>query len=383
MNFGALRDVCERVDYGVTTSATDSGGPKFLRITDIDQSHVDWSAVPYCKVSDGDAEKYSLATGDVVVARTGASTGRSQWVEVTQQAVFASYLVRFRAGNQIDSRYLSYVLASRRWHEFVSSVAYGKSAQPNMSAAAMAEFQFELPDLSQQRAIAEVLGALDDKIAANARALRLLDELVRTKFSGLSGEMIPLNEVATNVRSQVEPNSAGTHTTYVGLEHIPRRRMWLTESGLASEVGSAKLSFEINDVLFGKLRPYFHKVVVASIAGIASTDILVVRAKRKELSGLVLAVASADATVRATTAASGGTRMPRTSWSDLGDVRFPWPGEKSAHRLSAEIIDIAKLAGRLARESKAIAHTRDELLPLLMSGKVRVRDAEKTVEGVL
>ena len=66
-----------------------------------------------------------------------------------------------------------------------------------------------------------------------------------------------------------------------------------------------------------------------------------------------------------------------------GSLSCAWPGEERARAFSSEVVDLAAWAAAMSNESQALAATRDELLPLLMSGKVRVKDAEKIVEGVL
>jgi type I restriction enzyme, S subunit len=84
-----------KINYGYTESAsTENIGPKFLRITDIQNNRVDWSLVPYCPIKADDLPKYKLADGDIVFARTGATTGKSYLVDDPPEAVFASYLIR-------------------------------------------------------------------------------------------------------------------------------------------------------------------------------------------------------------------------------------------------------------------------------------------------
>ncbi|MBC7306768.1 MAG: hypothetical protein H5T80_07510 [Dietzia sp.] len=146
---------------------------------------------------------------------------------------------------------------------------------------------------------------------------------------------------------------------------------------------SAKAAFREGDVLFGKLRPYFHKVVAAPKPGICSTDVLVLRARESALRGFVLAALASDATVAAATASSEGTRMPRTSWKDLAAVEVAWPGSSAAEAFSSEVEALrATVEARLA-ENLTLAPTRDALLPALMSGTLRVRDAERVVEEVV
>lgn len=237
------------------------------------------------------------------------------------------------------------------------------------------------PSLRKQHAIAEVLGSLDNKIAANDRTLAVSDELVRARFEKLAGELVPLCQVGSVIHQQTAPAAVEPTTPYVGLEHIPRRRMWLSDSACAADISSAKSAFRAGDVLFGKLRPYFHKVVWAPFAGICSTDVLVMRAVDAALAGFLLAAASADGTIQVVTASAKGTRMPRTSWSDVGSVLVPWPGTSAARSFSAEVASLAEQSCQLAWETNVLSRVRDELLPLVMSGKVRVRDAEELMGG--
>ena len=73
-----LASIAASVDYGVTASASsESVGPKFLRITDIQDGKVDWGSVPWCKASIKEVDSARLRAGDIVFARTGATTGKS------------------------------------------------------------------------------------------------------------------------------------------------------------------------------------------------------------------------------------------------------------------------------------------------------------------
>ena len=328
--------------------------------------------------------KYTLRAGDIVYSRRGDVERRALVREENAGWLCGTGCLRVRIQDQLvhDSRFISFALGLAESREWIVRHAVG-ATMLNLNTGILGGVPLRVPGVGQQQAIAEVLSALDDKIAANVEAMRLADELVRSKYEALAGDPVPLGSIALNVRDQVDPKGIAAETPYVGLEHVPRRSMWMSNFETAAKVSSAKASFREGDVLFGKLRPYFHKVVSATFSGIASTDILVVRAIRPELRGLVLAAASSDGAIAATTASSEGTRMPRTKWADLGAIELPWPGEEQARAFSSEVVDLAAWAAATSKESQALATTRDELLPLLMSGNVRVKDAEKTVEGVL
>lgn len=315
----------------------------------------------------------SMSSGPGVVIGRKGTLGRVHWIDGPFWPHDTTLWVNDFKGS--SPRFVYYALRSLD----PASLNVG-SASPTLNRNHIYPLPTLWPsELSTQLAIADVLGALDEKIAAHSKVLRLADEMIRTQLGKLNGPTVPLGQFASNVRIQVNPMDVAKGEVYVGLEHIPRRLMWLGEYGRADSVSSAKGRFKRGDILFGKLRPYFHKVVHAPAAGIASTDIVVIRANDPALSGFVLACASSDRAVQAATAASEGTRMPRTKWADLAAVEFPWPSDQEVAALSVEIGQFSNCAAALIQENERLAVTRDELLPLLMSGRIAVRDAEEVV----
>ena len=179
-----LADACSSINYGLTASATDiPTGTKFLRITDIVSGDLNWDSVPYVSASVDAQEKFKLHHGDIVIARTGASTGTSTYVKTPPPAVFASYLVRLQTRPEFDSRFVAYYLKSEEFWTFIKGVLGDKSAQPNASASTMTSAPFRAPrKLAEQKAIAHVLGTLDDKIELNRRMNQTLEEMTRAIF---------------------------------------------------------------------------------------------------------------------------------------------------------------------------------------------------------
>ena len=179
-----LIDTCNSIDYGLTASASDSPtGVKFLRITDIVSGQVNWDTVPYAEASEEVYKKYKLRDGDIVIARTGASTGASAYIQDPPRAVFASYLVRLNVKPEYDSRFISYYLKSSNFWAFMQGVLGDKSAQPNASASTMGKAPVRMPKLkTDQRRIAHILGTLDDKIELNRRMNATLEGMARALF---------------------------------------------------------------------------------------------------------------------------------------------------------------------------------------------------------
>jgi len=178
-----LGEVASNIAYGFTESATlEKIGPKFLRITDIQNDFIDWNSVPYCPISEREHKKYKLEIGDVVIARTGNSTGATSTIKQDIDAVFASYLIRFKIDfKKADFRFIDFLLRSAFWKGFVKSIK-GGSAQGGANAKNFAEFPILLPSLPEQKAIADVLTSFDDKIELLRQQNQTLEEMAQTLF---------------------------------------------------------------------------------------------------------------------------------------------------------------------------------------------------------
>ncbi|MEI8173576.1 MAG: restriction endonuclease subunit S, partial [Deltaproteobacteria bacterium] len=177
-----LRDICQNVQYGHTASATDEPiGPKFLRITDIVPETIDWPSVPHCEIEPKKKGKYLLKKGDIVIARTGATTGYAKYIKAAPESIFASYLVRLQLINGVDPRYVGYVVESDVYKEFIQA-NWGGAAQPNANAQILTSFHVPTPPLPTQRKIAKILSAYDDLIENNLRRIKILEEMAQNLY---------------------------------------------------------------------------------------------------------------------------------------------------------------------------------------------------------
>jgi type I restriction enzyme S subunit len=179
----SLEEISEDISYGYTASAQDKKvGPKFLRITDIRDYFVDWSSVPYCEIDEQNKLKYKLELGDLCVARTGATTGINTVIKKEVDAVFASYLIRFRLNKKlVNPFFIGYIFSSKLWSDYVNSII-GGSAQPGANAKQMSKFTMSIPPLSEQDAITRLLSSLDDKIELNNAINKNLEEMAQALF---------------------------------------------------------------------------------------------------------------------------------------------------------------------------------------------------------
>ena len=185
-----LDEISEKIDYGLTTSATSSDtGVKFLRITDIQENGVDWQSVPFCECSEKDLKQYALARGDIVFARTGATTGKSFLVKDTpEKTVFASYLIRVRANQKlVDPDFLSCFFQTPQYWQQISDSAVG-AAQVGVNGSKLAELKLPLPPLTEQKRIASLLARADRLRQLRRTAHDLGDVLLQSVFLEMFGE---------------------------------------------------------------------------------------------------------------------------------------------------------------------------------------------------
>jgi type I restriction enzyme, S subunit len=280
------------------------------------------------------------------------------------------------------------------------------SAQAQITIERLRTYEIELPPLHIQRRIASILRDYDELVEINRRRIALMEEMARRLFeewfvqfrfpgyedrattdtpSGPLPEGWRRNElsaICSEIRDTVSPANVDANTPYVGLEYIPRRSTTLDAWGRVEEVTSTKLRFRAGDVLFGKIRPYFHKVVFAPFEGVSSSDAIVIRSRSPEFVGLVLSITSSDSFVAYSVATSNGTKMPRVNWSVLARTPISIPPDRLLATFNNAIVSWAELAASLSNANVRLAASRDLLLPRLISDELSVTAAARELEAV-
>lgn len=346
-----------------------------------------------------------LPANTVCLSRT-ASVG---YVVVMGVAMATSQdFVNWVCGPAIDYRFLKYVFLAE--HDSMSRFSSGTTHQTIYFPEAKA-FHVCLPNTAIQKDVVDILQSLDDRITllreTNATLEAIAQALfkswfvdfdpVRAKQAGRTPDgmddataaMFPdgfdeanqrslprgwkdgaLGDVADTAKSQVRPEAMTAEMLYVGLEHIPRQSLGLDSWGTADGLESAKTCFAKGDILFGKLRPYFHKVAIAPFAGVCSTDILVCKAKvHCYYSFLSMHLFSSDLVAYAERL-SNGAKMPRVNWKDLAAYELVVP--PAALAAAFDVITrpmLEKIAANVL-EAHTLATLRNTLLPRLISGQL-------------
>ncbi|TMO84844.1 restriction endonuclease subunit S [Pseudoalteromonas spongiae] len=163
-----IGEVCEPSQYGYTAKAGNKGNYHFLRTTDITKAELDWNNVPFCEISDEEAQKYLLKDNDVVISRAG-SIGYSYLISKARKSVFASYLIRFRP--LINPKYFRYFLDSQQYWNAISEGSSGIAVQ-NVNAKTLSLIELPIAPEKEQNRIVEKLDELFSELDAGVTELQ-------------------------------------------------------------------------------------------------------------------------------------------------------------------------------------------------------------------
>lgn len=289
-----------------------------------------------------------------------------------------------------DVRFVKYSLDAIRLQ--LQNVSRG-TTQDNLSLDKLLHFFLRIPPLPLQQRIADILSSYDNLIENCKRRIRVLDEIIRALyrewfvlFRYPGHQRVPLvksrigliprgwepscaEAVAQESRRSVPKGPLDIPTPYVGLEHIPRRSLALDAWEDATSVGSNKLKFEAGHVLFGKIRPYFHKVAVAPFNGVCSADALVISPRRELLHGFMVGLVSSDGFVAHASVTANGAKMPRANWSVMMKYPVAQAPDTLLARFNSLMEPVLAQQQNLILQIATLRRTRDLLLPRLLSGQ--------------
>lgn len=358
--------------------------------------------------------EFELSPGDVVVVMTDLTQaapilGSPAFIPAEPVMLHNQRLglVQLKPGVEIDKRFLYYSMLSDTSRSQIRATATGATVR-HTAPERIYRVSLKVPRLPVQEVIGAVLGSIDDLIENNRRRVDVLEEMARAiyrewfvKFRYPGHEDVPLvdsslgpipegwevtavDDLVSIVKSTVDPTTIDPATPAVGLEHIPRQQITLDGWGSAGDLGSRKTVFTKGDVLFGKIRPYFHKVSVAPVDGICSTDAIVVRPIEPHW-GQAVAVLSSSEFINHATSTSNGTKMPRADWNVIGQWPVAAPPGLVAEALTGAVREQLEMAEKLMLSNRSLAALRDMLLPKLVTGQIDVSmlDLEALVGGAV
>lgn len=388
-----LNDLCHSIiDCEHKTAPRAKSGHPSIRTPNIGKGYFKLEGVYL--VSEETYQKWTRRgkpeTGDLILARE-APVGNVAMVPKGLKPCLGQRTVLIKPRRElVDARYLTYLLLGNEVQGHIHSQTNGATVA-HLNMRDIRALPISLPSLPEQKRIAGILSAYDDLIENNLRRIKILEEMAQSlyrewfvhfRFPGHESvkmvdsslgqipegwEVKKLGEIAEDVRRAVPKGKLNEPTPYVGLEHIPRKSLALDDWDVVSELGSNKLIFKPGEILFGKIRPYFHKVSVAPFEGICSADTIVIRAKESKNRAMVTACASSVPFVAHASATSNGAKMPRANWKVLVNYPVVEPPKTLKENFSTFYCNAVSEQQVMIRRSQILRKTRDLLLPKLLS----------------
>lgn len=171
---------------------------------------------------------------------------------------------------------------------------------------------------------------------------------------------LDLSEITEPIKDGYNPDGSSDYT-YIGLEHIEQETLRLNSVGVSSDVTSNKFKFQPNDVLFGKLRPYFRKVVKPQFEGICSTDIWVFRAKKGFDQDFLFYFLANKEFVDTANSGESGSRMPRADWNHLKVTNWHVPPIPEQTAIASILSSLDYKIDLLHRQNKTLEQLAETL----------------------
>jgi type I restriction enzyme S subunit len=400
-----LSDVCQlgdgahasvkRVENGIPYLTSKNMGPGYLKLDGVD--HI--SSADFENLFPNKSKSITrLREGDVLTGIIGTFNNLYLYTANDFFGISSAIAILRPDPSRLVPKYLFYYLSSPRLQALKEGVASG-SVQGYTNLKVVGSLPIELPSLQEQLAVTEILGALDDKIAANTKLDSLATETLAAGFKSmvpLTKQVVSFKEIATVTKgvSYRSVDLVESTSALVTLKSFDRTGGYALR-GLKDYAGPHKPAQVITpgEIVVAQT----DLTQAAEVVGramrvppsskheklIASLDLAIIRPLEgipvEFLLGLLL-----EGKFRAhCQSRTSGTTVLHLASDAIPSFRVPLVAKEVQVAYAHFAKPLLELRESLALENESLARTRDTLLPQLMSGKLRVRDAEKTVEAVV
>lgn len=341
-----------------------------------------------------------IQRGDILLT-SEAPAGEVYVWDSDNKIVVGQRLYALRVKDDINPWFLAYYLQSSKGQAEIANKCSGSTVF-GISAKTFDHIEVVLPDRSIQDKVVEVLLNIDKKIKTNETLSSKLESIVRLfynywfvqfdfpdkngrPYKSSGGKLMWNNELKQKIpedweterlgdlvefkTDKVEPgNTKGL--PYTPMDMLPIKKMTFSNFRSDEEANSSLLSYQKNDILFGAMRPYFHRVCLAPFNGITRTTTFVLRAS-SDILGYAFETVDMDRTIAYATAHSVGTQQPYAIWENgLADMLIAKPPIALKNDFSKRISVFIEMQYKLSIENNKLSSLRDFLLPLLINGQV-------------
>lgn len=346
-------------------------GVRCLRIGDISNNRPfnEWG---YTEVEDNNYSKFQLKTGDIIVARTGATIGVNKYIDKDYKSVYNNGLIRIRVKKENNPKYVYYLLQSTNYKNFIKTISMGTSTQPNMQMNDL--LNLEVPDFDKpkQDKIVEILGKIDDKIGLNNEINNNLYEMGDNLYNEYFGKykdnlpsdynIVKLNEVADNFDSKRKPMSSrereqhrGIYPYYGATSIIDYVDDYIFDDTylLMGEDGTVKTDdgYPVLQYIWGKnwINNHAHVLKGKNI----STELLMFALRKINIENIIT-----------------GAVQPKINQENMNKIEFVIGSDSKNKELEDILKKLMDKSKNIIEENKRLEELRETLLPKLMNGEI-------------
>ena len=362
---------------------------KVVKIADIQPpivSTTDLSGVNISSYDTSKLQKYVVKNGDYVLAMTGATIGKLGRIVNNIEAYVNQRVLTFRPNISIvDKDFLYYQLSSICFNKYILNHIDSETAQPNISAGSIGQYEIQLPPLDKQKAIANILKSLDEKIKTNCRINDNLEQQAQALYKqwfvdnrSEDWEEVKLSQIVDINKDSINPSLyPNTIFEHYSLPAYDAGILPVCEKG--SDIKSSKFIINDNVILFSKLNPRIKRIWLPNPQtehAICSTEFVPYQPKKSEMLGFCYSLLNSDDFydfVLSLTNGSTGSHQ-RFHPKDTLDYNFRVPKIETISEFEDKVIPLYRIISKNRIENQKLAALRDTLLPKLMSGELSVDD---------
>lgn len=361
-------------------------GLKCIRIQDISQgkNYDEWG---FTETNEKDRKKFLLKKNDLLIARTGATVGVSQFITEDTEAVYNNGTIRLRLEKSLNPRFVYYIFQTKSFLQYIDNISC-VATQPNLRIEGL--LRFTIPDYSieKQNAIVKTLSTFDDLIENNNKRIKLLEQMaenlykewfVRFRFPGF-GDVefengIPkgwkieiLSDIADIIMGQ-SPESENYNTNCVGLpfhQGVGSYGDFYLIDGVYSTRGNRIA--EANSIIFsvrapvGRINITLNKIILGrGVAGINS-----VKGYNAYLLWMLKNQFQQEDII------GNGSIFASVTKKELFGFKILMPNEDLIQKFDSIVSGIESVMRKISLINSNLEKQRDMLLPRLMSGKLEV-----------
>ncbi len=348
-----------------------------------------------------------------IIARKGTLT--AYWSKQPSHVIDTAFWLE--PNKNLNSRWSYYAVKDLD----ISTLSSG-SGVPSLSRDDFYRKTLRLPPLLEQKTVAHILGTLDDKIELNKKMNQILEDITKVIFKSLFIDFDPVHAKAegkptglpleisdlftaefedsdlgripkgwtvTNLKSisdkitdKFSAKESWKDEKLIDLGRMQSNSLSIYEYGLGSELSTSVCRFKKYDFLFGSIRPYFKKAVIAPFNGVSNTSVFVIRAKNISDSAFLYSHASSNEVFSKSIQYSKGTKMPTISWEDFSSFQFALPSENLRKAYYDFTINFFNKMLSNIEENTILSNIRNTLLPKLISGELQISNAQKFIDEI-